>query len=365
MSDISEIIRLVEAQGSDIKNWREAQELKFNELQKSTDQFILASQRPGASLGKSSEVKHLTTADGRKLPMLAREQKATDLYRTNDSDGFTLGEFARDAIVGSRKAQSSAALVPTFIGGQVIDMVRARTVIVEAGAGTILIDGPTNLARLTSGGGPTVYQHTEAATDIVESDILAAPVTLNPKLLAVNIPLTVEVVADSPNLDAVLSMALAGAFAAKLDALCIATLLADTGIPDSAAGQDPAVWLKVLEAVGAALALNQRLPSAHISAPADWIARASQLASTAGTWLGKPPALAGMAELQTTGLTAGTALFGNFAEAFAIALRSDLRVEVVRHAKPGSASHLLVAHMRADGVVLQPGAVFKQLKTVA
>lgn len=363
MSDISEIIRLVEAQGSDIKNWREAQELKFNELQKSTDQFILASQRPGASLGNSSEVKHLTTADGRKLPMLAREQKATDLYRTNDSDGFTLGEFARDAIVGSRKAQSSAALVPTFIGGQVIDMVRARTVIVEAGAGTILIDGPTNLARLTSG--PTVYQHTEAATDIVESDVLAAPVTLNPKLLAVNIPLTVEVVADSPNLDAVLSMALAGAFAAKLDALCIATLLADTGIPDSAAGQDPAVWLKVLEAVGAALALNQRLPSAHISAPADWIARASQLASTAGTWLGKPPALAGMAELQTTGLTAGTALFGNFAEAFAIALRSDLRVEVVRHAKPGSASHLLVAHMRADGVVLQPGHLFKQLKTVA
>jgi hypothetical protein len=183
-------------------------------------------------------------------------------------------------------------------------------------------------------------------------------------LLACTIPLTVEVVQDSPNLDALLNVALAGAFAAKLDALCIATLLADANIPDSAAGQDPAVWLKVLEAVGAALGLNQRLPSAHISAPADWIARASQLASTAGTWLGKPPALSAMAELQTTGLTAGTALFGNFAEAFAIALRSDLRVEVVRHAKPTSASHLLVAHMRADGVVLQPGHLFKQLKTV-
>ena len=364
MSDISEIIRLVEAQGADIKSWRDAQESKITELQQSVDQFTLASQRPGASLGNSSEVKHLTCADGRKLPMLAREQKAADLYRTSDGDGdgFSLGDFARDAIVGSRKAQSSAALVPTFIGGQVIDMVRARTVVVEAGAGTIVIDGPTNLARLTSG--PTVYQHTEAAVDITESDIVASPVALNPKLLACTIPLTVEVVADSPNLDAVLNMALAGAFAAKLDALCIATLLADTNIPDSAAGQDPAVWAKVLEAVGAALALNQRLPSAHISAPADWIARASQLASTAGTWLGKPPALAGMAELHTTGLTAGTALFGNFAEAFAIALRSDLRVEVVRHAKPTSASHLLVAHMRADGVVLQPGHLFKQLKTV-
>ena len=362
MSDFAEMIRMIEAQGAELKTWRDAQDAKFQELQSTVDQTILKSQRPFAGFDAKCEVKHLTTADGRKLPMLAREQKATDLYRTNDSDGFSLGEFARDAIVGSRKAQSSAALVPTFIGGQVIDMVRARTVVVEAGAGTILIDGPPNLARLTSG--PTVHQHTEAGVDITESDIVASPVTLNPKLLACTIPLTVEVVQDSPNLDAVLNMALAGAFAAKLDALCIATLLADTNIPDSAAGQDPAVWLKVLEAVGTALGLNQRLPSAHISAPADWIARASQLASTSGTWLGKPPALSAMAELQTTGLTAGTALFGNFAEAFAIALRSDLRVEVVRHAKPTSASHLLVAHMRADGVVLQPGHLFKQLKTV-
>jgi len=77
-----------------------------------------------------------------------------------------------------------------------------------------------------------------------------------------------------------------------------------------------------------------------------------------------PPALAGMAELHTTSLTAGTALFGDFAAGCAVAMRQELRVEVVRHAKPTSASHLLVAHMRADGVVLQPGHLFKQLKTV-
>jgi hypothetical protein len=47
-----------------------------------------------------------------------------------------------------------------------------------------------------------------------------------------------------------------------------------------------------------------------------------------------------------------------------VAMRQELRVEVVRHAKPTSGSHLLVAHMRADFVVLQPGRLFKQLKTV-
>jgi hypothetical protein len=297
--------------------------------------------------------------------LLDREQKSADLYRGEQSEGFNLGDFARAAIVGvsgQAKAQSGPALVPINVGAQVIDMVRARTVIVEAGAQTILIDGPTNLARLTSG--PTVYQHAEGVADIEASDIVAAPVTLTPKLLACNIPLTMELVADSPNLDAVLSIALANAFAAKLDALSIATLLADSAIPDSATGQDPALWLKVLEAVGSALALNQRVPSAHISAPLDWIARASQLASTSGSWLGKPPALASMAELQTTGLSAGTALFGSFAEAFAIAMRSALTVEVVRHQNPSKATHLLVCHMRADGVVLQPGKLFKQLKTV-
>ena len=110
--------------------------------------------------------------------------------------------------------------------------------------------------------------------------------------------------------------------------------------------------------------MNQALPTAHISAPADMIARAGQLASTSGTWLGAPPLLSAMRELHSTGLTAGTALFGDFAAGCAVAMRQELRVEVVRHAKPTSGSHLLVAHMRADFVVLQPGRLFKQLKTV-
>lgn len=359
---MTEIKTILEDQGITMKNWRDKKDAEFAELNGIVEDLHKKANRPQGGGSSKLEIKHLLTADGRRLPLLSAEQKAADLYRTDDSDGFNLGDFCRDAVVGSRKAASGAALVPTYVGSQIIDSVRARTVLVAAGAGTILIDGPTNLARLTSG--PTVYQHTEAATDITESDIVAAPVALNPKLLAVLVPLTVELVQDSPNLDALLTIALAGAFAAKLDALGIATLLADTNIPKSAAGQDPAVWLKVLEAVGSALALNQALPSAHISAPADFIARASQLASTAGSWLGKPPALASMAELQTTSLTAGTAFSGTFAEAFAIAMRSELRVEVVRHAKPTSASHLLVAHMRADGIVLQPAKLYKALKTV-
>ncbi len=362
MTTTQEIADLIEQQGTQIKTWQEKQEEKLAWLTAALVEKNLKDALGGTGKSTSGEVKHLMTADGRKLPFLKAEQKFADLYRGETSQ-FNLGEFCRDAVVGSTKAVSSIALVPMFVGSQIIDAVRAQVVINAAGAGTIAIDGPTTLARLTTE--PVVFQHTEGATDIDESDAIVAPVTLNPKVLAVLIPLSVELVQDSPNLDNLLNAALAGAFAAKLDALCIARLLADSDIPESETAHDPALWAKLLEAVGAALLLNQRIPFAHISSPVDFIARAGQLASNAGSWLGKPPALAAMLELHTSGLDAGTALFGNFAEAFAIAMRSELRVEVVRHAKPKSGSHLLVAHMRADGVVLQPGKLFRQLKTVA
>ena len=365
MTDFNDIQEMIEAQGDAWGDAHKKTKAELDTMRADINAFILKSQRPGAmpfTGPGTGEVKYLTTAEGHRLPLLSKSQNFADLSGDRDAEGFSLGQFCRDAVVGSRKAASGAALVPTFVGAQIIDAVRAQTVLVQAGAGTIMIDGPTNLARLT--GDPTVYLHTEAATDISESDATVTAVALNPKTLAVLIPLTVELVSDSPNLDALLNIALANAFAAKVDALGIATLVADTALPKSATGQDPAIWLKVLEAVGSALALNQALPSAHICAPADFIARASQLASTAGSWLGAPPALSRMSEFQTTSLSAGTALFGNLADAFALAVRSELRIEVVRHAKPTSGSHLLVAHARIGGVVLQPGKLFKQLKTI-
>jgi len=351
--------------GISFEKYKENQEQTVSELRKTVDHLETKLSRPGAFTsgdGGQGAIRTLKTAAGEALPYLTAEQKLADIRDTR-GDSFDLGDYCRSALLGSResKTASGPALVPTGVGSQVIDKVRAKTAIVAAGAGTIIIGGPTNLARLTQD--PTVYQHTEAATDIAESDILASPVSLNPKLLAVLVPLSVELVSDSPNLDALLQTSIAAAFAAKLDALCIATLLADATIPKSSVTQDPAIWLKTLEAVGSSLAVNQDLPFAHVGAPADFIARASQLASTAGSWLGKPPALSAMRELFTTSMSAGLALFGDFAAGFAVALREELRIEVVRHAKPTSGSHLLVCHMRADGVVLQAGRLFKQMKT--
>lgn len=363
--DMSELKGLLDEQGKAMEKFAAERKQEVAELRSDVDSLHKKLNRPGAAgSGMPDEafgLKAGKTSKGDPCYLLRKSDRMTQ--RGAEIGDFDLGEFVRDAVVGSRKAMGSGpALVPVGLSDQVIDAVRDQTVIVAAGAQTLVIDGPTNLARID--GDPTVIQHTENTDDITESDIDLGYVPANPKLLAAVIPLSEELVQDSPNLNQVIQMAVAGAFASKLDALGIAKLIADSSIPKSVAGQDPAGWLKVLEAVGSAMVLKQPVPPALVGAPADFIARASELASTAGVWLGKPPALSGMAEYSTTGITAGTAIFGDFARAVLLAMRSDIRLEVIRWKNTGKGQHALVAHARADYYVVQPGALYRMLKTV-
>lgn len=355
MADNTEIVEMVVNIGEGFKAAKADTEARMDSLEKK-----LNCQGIFGDAGTTAASKRFETINGQEVKYFASGEMVAKSYQPKDDD-FQLGAFVRNNMLGT-KAASSTAVVPTGVSGLIIDKVRARTAVVAAGAGSIIIGGPTNLARLLTD--PTVHVHTEGAADVTESDITFEALNLNPKTLIATLPLTMEIVADSPNLDDLLQTALAGAFGAKLDALAIALMLADTSIPDSTAGQSCATWAGVMAAITEAMGLNQALPAAMIANTADFMARSSQLASTAGNWLGAPPVLATMLDLYTTGITAGTAIHGNFAEALAIALRSELTVEVVRFGKPGSGSHLLVAHMRAAPVVLQPGKLFIQKTTV-
>ena len=266
--------------------------------------------------------------------------------------------------IGGGILERGTATVPLFIGSQIVDMVREKARIVQAGALTIpLPNGPMNLCRIVSD--PTVSEHTEAANDIQESVPVFEPVVMDPKTLAVLIPLSLEIVQDSPNLDAALQQSISSAFALKLDQLSIAKILADTAIPTSATSEVTDTWPGILVAVGSMLAANQGLPKAAIVGPGDYIARAGQLASTAGSWLGAPPILKDMLDLETSGMTDGFAILGNFELGFAIAVRQEMRLEVIRWGKPGYGSHILVAFARMAGYVLQPNHLYNQVDTVA
>lgn len=362
-----EIKKILLDQGNAFEEFKAKNDAKVSALQCDLNAVSKKLNRPGAafSYGPDEGNGGLTvdkTSKGAPCYLLKKGDRISQ--RGADLGDFDLGDFVRDAVVGSRKAMGSGpALVPSGLSDMVIDAIRDLVVVTAAGAQTLVIDGPTNIARIE--GDPTFNQHTENADDLTESDIQVDWVTANPQLIAAVIPLSEELVQDSPNLDGLIKTSVSAAFAAKIDALILAKLLADAAIPDSAAGQDPAAWGKVLEAVGSAMALKQQVPSALIGAPADFIARASQLAATDGSWLGKPPALAGMAEFNTTGITAGTAIFGDFSKAVLMTIRSELRLEVIRWKNSGKAQHALVAHARADGYVIQPNSLYRMLKVVS
>jgi len=364
--NFSEFKVLIEQQNEAFAGFKAANDDQLENIEKRLNRIGMGGgSDPADSIVEDSSGRFSVRVGDKLVPVLTKNEKLSDHYRasrsSNGEGDFSLANYVRGAMGFQNAVVSGPALVPAYVGAEIIDAVRANSVVIEAGSGTINIEGPTNFAKLT--GDPTVFQHTEGAEDIEESTPTIVPVEADPKTLVAVIPLSGEVVADSPNLNAVLLTSLAAAFAGKLDSLALAKILADASIPTSSIGQNPAAWASVLAAISEGLAADQRLPAALISSPADFMARAAQQAGDAG-WLGKPPALEAMLELYTSSVADGTAIFGDFLRSFAIAVRQELRVEVIRFAKYKSYSHVLVAHARMDGYVLQPGRLFVQQATV-
>lgn len=305
--------------------------------------------------------------NGRQVPVVASADRVANYYPRADygEEEFTLSHFVRASMGIDRPrfaVTTGPAIVPTYLGGQIIDAVRAESAVIQAGAATLPLDGKTNICRID--GDPTVYQHTEGLDDISESVPVFSLAELNPKALVALIPLTHEVVSDSPNLDAALRTSIAAAMALKLDELSLATIMGDINIPASITGQNVASWQGVMSAVGSAMAIDQKLPLAHISHPVDFVARNSEYSANFG-FLSKPDLLANMTEVASTGMTPGFAAMGNFGAGFSIGVRADLQIEVIRWSKATSYTHVLVAHMRADGYVLQPNQLFIQQTTTS
>jgi len=353
-ADYDKRIKKIEAQGNAI------------ETALANAQFPGGGGSSGLSVAADSGAgKFALAVHGKKLPVLASGEKISTYYpRTSD---WSLADFVRGSMGMEVRADASVvergtATVPSFISAQIIDAIRAKTRVVQAGALTIAIEGKTNIARIDAD--PTVIEHTEGTGDITESLPTFSPVSLDPKVLACLVPLSLEIVQDSPNLDAALNRSIAAAFAAKLDNLSIATILADATIPTSATGENTASWAGVVAALGSMLAADQDIPTALICGPGDFAARAGELSSETLQYLGPVPVLAKMLDLPTTSVTDGIAIFGGFAAGFGIAVRQELRLEVVRWGKAAYGSHLLVAYARMAGYVLQPNALYIQQASV-
>ncbi|SEP71661.1 phage major capsid protein [Nitrosomonas ureae] len=344
---------------------------KFNGLQEQADRLEEILNRPLNGIPKaevSQPNRFAVTLSGKRIPVLGRDDQLSNHFRAKPNYGepeWDLESFVKNSMGISSPNNSvlerGSATVPEFLTSRIIDDIRARNTLIKSGALTLPLDGKTVIGRIDTD--PVAYLHAEGVDDIDLSLPVFSPIELDPGMIAVQIPLSVEIISDSANIDLLLRTSIAAAVAKKLDTLGITALLADANIPDSATGEDTETWSGLITAAGSHIALNGDWPKAVISNAGDYTKRISQLAGD-GHWVSKPPELLPLSDLFTTSMTAGKSIMGDFEKGLLLGMRQELRLEVVRWHQPGSASHLMVAYLRGAFYTVQPKALYRQLKTV-
>ena len=166
-------------------------------------------------------------------PVLTREQSVEGWLRARGAEGFdeplSLGKYLRGMALGRwedadhERALSVGTLtagghlVPTPLSSRLIDLARAQTRVLQAGAITVPMTSTTlKLARLTGEGTPGWKTENSAIT--ANADLTFDSVTFTARTLTRVITMSVELLEDSdPSANDVIAKSFAGQLAVELD----------------------------------------------------------------------------------------------------------------------------------------------------
>jgi HK97 family phage major capsid protein len=322
-------------------------------------------------------------AEGRAVPIFGKGQSIEAYTRqhnggNNENGAVTLGGLIKAMCLGGGNAEIRAALsigtdsaggltVPTVLMTQLIDALRAKSCMFQAGARTIILDTgkSTTIAAIASD--PTAAWRAENA-DVAVSDMSFTPVSFTPKSLAVMVVASRELLEDSLNVNEALMLSLAKAFASELDRV---------GLIGAGTGREPKGVSKVtnvgsysmgtngaalanynpfVEALGILQTANANDPTACIVAPRTNKA-ISLLVDTLGQPMRRPAALENLPFLVTSKLpinetqggsnAASRAVMGFFPDVL-FGIRSTLQIEILREKYADKLQYGILAHLRAD-----------------
>lgn len=297
--------------------------------------------------------------------------------------GLSVGQYLRSMVVGGKTEAERRALsegsdsaggytVPDILSAQLIDLARAESVVMRAGAQTVPLTSDTNnIAKLLSD--PVPGWRSEAGS-VAESDPTFGLVQMIPRSLAVQTKVSVELMEDSLNLVNELPRVLAAAMAVELDRVALLGTgtapqprgIANTsGIGTFAQDAEIANYANLSKARTAIMTANNGPVSAFVMAPRDE-GSFTDLVDSDGNPLGMHPNIAAIPMLTTTsipvdggtGSDESTIIAGNFSRLL-VGIRSDIRVEVLKTtAYTDNLQFTLLAHMRADVATTNAGAFY-------
>ena len=338
--------------------------------------------RPGVDV-RSTDVEDAEIAYA-----LEPEQRFSDWARArstfdNEYRGLTVGNYLRSMVVGGKSDLERRALsegsdsaggytVPDVLSAQLIDLARASSVVMRAGAQTVPLTSDTNnIAKLLSD--PVPAWRSEAGA-VAESDPTFGMIQMVPRSLAVQIKLSKELMEDSLNLSTELPRILAAAMAVELDRVALLGtgsapeprgVANVVGIGTFAQGAAITSYANLSKARTGILTANSGPVSAYVMHPRDESAF-MDLVDLNGQPLNAPNAVGAIPMLTTTsipvnggvGTDESTIFAGNF-NRLLIGIRSEIGVEVLKTSSYASnLQYTLLAHMRADVAVTHPGAFY-------
>ena len=252
-------------------------------------------------------------------PVLTREQSVYDWLQTRGAfdrypdeplslqrylRGMATGEWdgaEHERALAEATVGAGGALVPAPLSARVIDLMRARTVVLRAGGVTVPMTSQTlALARLTGEGTP-VWK-TEGA-NITAADLTFDRVTFTARTLVRRVDLSVELFEDAdPSSEDVIARSFAGQMAVEVDrAALLGTgtapeprgVLNQTGVTltdHGAAGSAITNYDWWLDAIGAVRAAGFE-PTAHVQAPRSSTSLSKLKEATTNAYLTPPTGL--------------------------------------------------------------------------
>lgn len=267
-------------------------------------------------------------------------------------------------------------LVPTVLSTRVIDLLRSRAPIFDAGAQTVPMTSKTHdIARIGADVDATEW-HAENAS-ITASKPTLERVRFTAKTLPVLVKASRELAEDAPNVGAVVAQSIAGASAVELTRAALrgdGSSNSPTGIANQSgigttAGVGEATWDDLANAVRD-IAQDDAMPNAYIAAPRT--ATALELTKTSdGQYVAPPPSVEDLGRFTTTviptDLGAGndeTELYvGDFTKLL-IGVRTGLRIEPLRERFADNGQVAWLSWLRLD-VQLEHPEAFNLLSGIA